>query len=61
MTAKENVPCGSDGQIDSAYQRTQNGSNDLIYIESAMWLLSSGICKMPGAFITPMGTPMWPE
>ena len=32
----------------------------LIWSESAQWLLSSGmICKIPRAFIMPMGMPIW--
>ena len=34
---------------------------NLICSESAQWLLSSGVCKISRAFITPMGMPMRPR
>ena len=33
---------------------------NLIWSELALWLLSSGICKIPGALNMPMGKPIMP-
>ena len=34
---------------------------NLIWSESAQWLLSSGVCNIPGVIITPMDMLMWPR
>ena len=60
--AHGHIPLGSDGvnHHDVAHLRTKTVPMNLIWRESAQWLLSSDICRIPGALITPMDMPIMP-
>ena len=45
---------------DAAHLQTKTVPKNLIWSESAQWLQSSSVCKIPGALIMPMGTPNMP-
>ena len=45
---------------DVARLQAKTVSNNFIWSESTQWLRSSSIHKIPGALITPMGTPIMP-
>ena len=45
---------------DVAHLQAKTVPMNLIWSESSQWLLSSSVPKIPKAFITPIGTPIWP-